>query len=307
MMQINNFMEGGEVIASKVEKLAGAQRDTDKTLQRLTLLLDNVMNVADRQLEVADEAREATGLYEPGRWVFKKEADPTVRFDTGRKRSATETHPQGRPSIIIRPQERRTRSPRPPRPPNESTPINIPRPPEASSSRGVKTPIVFIENDQSAQPPATRSPQGAALTYFFAPDDSDDYEEINGYISKGMGRNSKSSSRTITARQYPNFFVNAMSRAMAEQLGLNVTVPTNEYIVETQPVVGSTQPAANRTVGEVRFVWHTPTDILWVTCTVFEQDIVPGVPLALGKPYVRMVETAGGVVRGGSSRACEAS
>lgn len=319
MAQITNFLEGAEVIVSKFDKLAGAHSATEKTLHRL---LGNVIYVADDQLDVADTAREASGLYEPGRWVLKKEADPMSHENRRRRRSRIET----------RPEERRTRSPRPPRPPNEGIFINIPppnqpkgkgrqtdrEPPEASSSRGVENPagfnrldsqnaIVVTENDQSTQPLNTYLPQGAALPYFDLPSASDEYQHVNGQISQTKSRDSRSSSRTITARLYPNFGMNAMSRAMAEQLGLNVTVHFDRDFTRNLPVTGATQAEVNHAVGHVMFVWHTAAHILVVPCTVVEQEVLPGVALALGKPYVQQVETAGGVVRGESFRTSAAS
>lgn len=328
MAQITNFIEGAEVIVSKFDKLAGAHSATEKTLQRL---LGNVIYVADGQLDVADAEREATGLYEPGSWVLKKEADPMSHENRRRRRSRIETRPQERPPRRTRPEERRTRSHRPPRPPNEGIFINIPpnqrkgkerqtdrELPEASSSRGVENPagsnrldsqnaIVVTENGQSTQPLDTHLPQGAALPYFERPSASDEYQHVSGQISQTKSRDSRSSSRTITARLYPNFDMNAMSQAMAEQLGLNITVHFDRDFARNLPVTGATQAEVNHGVGHVMFVWHTAAHILVVPCTVVEQEVLPGVPLALGKPYVQQVETAGGVVRGESFRAGAAS
>lgn len=324
MAHITNFIEGAEVMAAKFEKLSNAQRATDKTLQRLGLLVENVINVADKQLDDANEAREATGLYEPGCWVYKKEPAPTAHVFTSPRR----------PRMKTRVQKERPGSPQPPSPPNDRMPIIIATgsqgkgkerrtdhgPPEASSSRGMQESLesnrldshnfgdIIVSKDvRSTQPPSTRFPEGADLKYCIAPGASDDYEEVNGQVSKEMSRNSKSFSRTITARVYPNFSVNAVSRDFVEKLGLEVTVLSDEIFVEMLSDIGSTQARVNDTVGEVRFVWHTPAHILVVPCTVFEQEIVPGVPLALGKPYVQQVEMAGGVVRGESSRAGAAS
>ncbi|OBT78911.1 hypothetical protein VF21_02770 [Pseudogymnoascus sp. 05NY08] len=324
MAQITNFIEGAEVMASKFEKLSNAQRAADKTLQSLSLLVENVIKVADKQLDDADEAREATRLYEPGRWVLRKEPAPTIHVFGSPKRPRMETHIQ----------RARSGSPQPPLPPNKRMPIIIPTgsqgkgkerrtdrgPPEASSSRGMQDSlesnglhshnagdIVGSKNVRSTQPPGTRFPHGADLKYCIAPAASDDYEEVNGQISKERSRNSKYLSRKITARVYPNFTLNAISRGFAKQLGLEVTALSDDFFVEMLSDIGSTQARVNDTVGEVRFVWHTPTHILDVLCTVFEQEIVPGVPLALGKPYVQQVETAGGVVRGESSRPGAAS
>ncbi|KFZ03838.1 hypothetical protein V502_10620 [Pseudogymnoascus sp. VKM F-4520 (FW-2644)] len=328
MAQITNFIEGAEVIASKFDKLAGAHSATERTLQHL---LGNVVYVADGQLDVANTEREATGLYEPGRWVLKKEADPMSHENRRRRRSRIETRPQERPPRRTRPEERRTRSPRPPRPPNEGIFINIPppnqpkgkerqtdpEPPEASSSRGVENPagsnrldsqnaIVVTENDQSTQP-LTHLSQGAALSYVDEPSASDEYQHVNGQISRTKSRDSRSSSRTITARLYPNFGMNAMSQAMAEQLGLNITVHFDRDFARNLPVTGATQAEVNHAVGHVTFVWQTAAHILVVPCTVVEQEVLPGVALALGKPYVQQVETAGGVVRGESFRTSSAS
>lgn len=335
MRQIKNFMQEAEIIVSKLDGLADAHRTSAQASRRFNELLENVRSIAGDQLVVADRVRDATGLYKRGSWVLIDPTPPTSREDTRSRRPRRITHSEERrPRRRTLSQERGIGYPQPPIPPHGSIIINTPTvgqgkgkerrtdrgPPEASSSRSLQNhvesnrldsqnagDIVGSENDRSTQPPDTRSPQGAVLKYFSAPGASDEYEEINGYISKRMGRNSKSSSRTITARLYPNFFVNAMSRVFAEQLGLTVTVLSDEYFVETLSVVGSTQAGVNRTVGEVRFVWHTPTHILRVTCIVFEQEMVPGVPLALGKPYVQQIETAGGVVRGESSRAGAAS
>lgn len=329
MAQITNFIEGAEVIVSKFDKLAGAHSATEKTLQRL---LGNVIYVADGQLDVADAEREATGLYEPGSWVLKKESDPISHENRRRRRSRIETHPQERPPRRTRPEERRTRSPRPPGPPNEGIFINIPplnqpkgkerqthrEPPEASSSRAVENPagsnrldsqnaIVVTENDQPTQPPNTYSPQGAAVPYFEVPSASDEYQHVSGQISQTKSRDSRSSSRTITARLYPNFGMNTISRAMAEQLGLNITVHFDREFARNLPVIGATQAEVNHAIGHVTFVWQTAAHILVVPCTVVEQEVLPGVPLALGKPYVQQVETAGGVVRGESFRTSAAS
>lgn len=292
MAQITNFIKGGEFIAAKVEKLENTQHAADKTLHRLCSLLDNVIDVADHQLEVADTARDATGDYEPGRWVLKKQATPRVVFGKAR-RDPTET-----PAVFVNVSPTHLR---------KGKGRQIEREPlEAPSSMQPPGVIIGSENDRLTQPPDTRPLQEEALGYFTAPRPSDSYEEVNGYISSRIGRNSKSSSRTITARLYPNCRVNAISRAFAEQLRLAVTVLSGKSFVETPPAVGSTQAGPNRTVGEVKFVWHTPTHILRVTCMVFERDIAEGVPFVLGKPYVQQVETAGRVVRGGSSRAGEA-
>ncbi|KFY62048.1 hypothetical protein V496_04757 [Pseudogymnoascus sp. VKM F-4515 (FW-2607)] len=285
MTQITNFIEGAEVMASKFKKLVDGQRAADKTIKRLSMLLNNMIKVADRQLDDADDAREATGLYEPGRWVRRKQVDARSLTDTGLDiPAASQGKGKGR-------QTNR-------------------EPPEASSSRGVQNPgdTSGPENVRSAQPPGTHFPEGANLKYCIAPGAADNYEEINGQISKGMSRSSRSSSRTVTARLYPKFGVNAISRDFAEKLGLEITDFSDRFYVEILSDIGSTQAQVNDTVGEVSFVWHTPTHShRRVICTVFEQEIVPGVPLTLGKPYARQVETAGRNVRGESSRAGAAS
>jgi hypothetical protein len=331
MRQIKNFMKEAKTIVSKLDGLAGAQSDSAQASQRFNNLLKNVGYTADGQLEAADREREASRLFKRGSWVPINPESLIPREDTRPKRLRRRTHSQEtRPREATPPQERGTSAPRSPMPPNEVISINvIPQNQgkgkerqsdrgslEASSSRGVQEPVgsnsldshnagdtVSSENDRSRQPPGTRFPQGADLKYCIAPGASDDYEEVNGQISKGMRRNSKSSSRTITARVYPNFSVNAISRDFAEQLGLEVTVLSDDVFVELLSDIGATRVRINDTVGEVRFVWDTPTHMLIVPCTVFEQEIVPGVPLALGKPYVQQVETAGGVVRGEGSRA----
>ncbi|OBT66177.1 hypothetical protein VE03_05091 [Pseudogymnoascus sp. 23342-1-I1] len=298
MAQITNFIEVAEDMTSRFEKLEDSQRATDNTVKRLSALLDNVIHVADRQLDDADDAREATGLYERGRWVLKKDTVPVTHVFTSPRRSGMKT----------RIQRSRPGSPQPP-PPSERIPIDIPtsnqgkgkerqtnhEPPEASSLRDVQDPgdNSGPENNRSTQPPETHLPQETATPYLKPPGASDEYEEINGYISQTMSRNSKSSSRTITARLYPNFSMNVMSQALAEQLGLNITALTDEDAAKTFPIIRSSRDRSNHSVGLVRFVWHTPTDIISITCTVFEREIVPGVPLGLGKPYIQQIETAG--------------
>lgn len=263
MAQITNFIEGAEVMASKFDKLAGGQRAADKTIKRLSMLLDNMINVADRQLDDADEEREASRLYEPGGWVRKKQVDARSRTHTGLDIPATS---QGKGK------GRQTNR----------------EPPEASSSRGVQNPgdTSGPENVRSTQPPGTRFPEGANLKYCIAPGAADYYKEINGKISQGTSRSSRSSSRTVTARLYPKVSVNAISRDFAEKLGLEISELSDRSYVEMLSDIGSTQAQVNGTVGEVSFVWHTPTHShRRVICTVFEQEIVPGVALILGKHY----------------------
>ncbi|KFY80008.1 hypothetical protein V499_01078 [Pseudogymnoascus sp. VKM F-103] len=335
MRQIKNFMKEAKIIVTKLDGLAGAHSDSAQASQRFNNLLKNVGYTADVQLEAADIEREASGLFKRGSWVPINPELLIPREDTRPKRPRRRTHSQERGHRrTTTPQEMGASSPRSPMTPNEGISINVtPRnhgkgkgrqadrgPPEASSLRGMQESlssnrldshnagdIVASKDARSAQPPGTRFPEGAALKYCIAPGASDDYEEVNGQVSKGRSRNSKSLSRTITARVYPNFSVNAVSRDFVEKLGLEITVLSDECFVEMLSDIGSTQARVNDTVGEVRFVWHTPAHILVVPCTVFEQETVPGVPLALGKPYVQQVEAAGGVVRGESSRTGAAS
>jgi hypothetical protein len=327
MAQITNFIEGAEVIATKFKKLKGTQPTAEKTFRRVNTLLVNVVRVADNQLDVAEAYRNNTELFEPGSWRRKKVLYPNSQYDMRKGLTLSRTK--------TRKQEVRPGFPPPPppttklsmpawplMPPHGTISNNVPpaqqrkdkerqtdnEPPEASSSRGPQKHSrsngldiqnagnnVGSENDRKSQPPGTRPFHPSAMTHFIAPRASDHYEEVNGYISKRIGRNTESSSRT--ARLYPTFIVNAMSRDLAEQLGLTVTVLSGGDFVGTSTHVGSPPAVVNHAVGEVRFVWDTATHILRVTCVVFEHEITPGVPFLLGKPYVQQVETAEGFTR----------
>lgn len=283
MRQIKNFMDDAKVIASKLDDLASTHSDAAQAFQGFNKLLKNVAYVADEQLEVADREREATGLYKRGSWALKDPTPPSLNEDVPSRRPRRRSYLEERRISPLRSRQRKGKER-----------LRDPDRPLASSSRGLQDPIesnrldsqnasnaTGFENDRSTRLPDTRSPQGAALKYFIAPSASDEYEEIGGYISKGTGRDSEAINQTITVRLYPSCSVNAISRSFAKQLGLKVTPLHSGFIPSSD----------NPTDGEVRFWWHTHTGIHPVTCIVFEHEILPGVPLALGKPYICQVKT----------------
>ncbi|OAF61569.1 hypothetical protein VC83_02234 [Pseudogymnoascus destructans] len=107
------------------------------------------------------------------------------------------------------------------------------------------------------------------------PEASDEYKIVKGRVSQTVGTNSKPRSRTISARLYPNLPMYAMSRDLAEQLGLDLTAVDSNSL-RTSRVVGSLEPELHHIVGHVVFGWHMPASFLW--------------PLALGQPYIHQVK-----------------
>ncbi|KFY07971.1 hypothetical protein V492_06654 [Pseudogymnoascus sp. VKM F-4246] len=305
MAQITNLIEGAEVMASKFEKLANTQHAADRALQSLNVLVNNMVKVADKQLDEADAAREATGEYEPGSWVKKKDASTFYFVNPSRSR----------PEIQIQ-KEARHGSLQPPLPPNKRKSVRLPTDnqrkekerqadrelPEASSSRGLQDPLEAnrLDSHDAGIRSKIRLSKEASMWQFNTPSASDEYEEINGIITEGMARDSKALSRTITARLYPKFSMNTISRAYVEKLGLGINTHSINFAT-------SDEAPANHTVGEVRFAWHTASHITHVTCTVFEHEIIKGVPFTLGEAYKRQVRRSSRVVDGESSRAVGSS
>lgn len=292
MRQIRNFMDEAKVIASKLDSLASTHSDSAQAFQSFDKLLRNVGYVADEQLEVADREREATGLYKRGTWALKDPPPPSSNEDAPSRRPRRRSHPEERLASLPRSTQRKGKE--------RQTDTE---PPQASSSRGLEDPIesnrldshnssnaTGHENDHSTRLPDTRLQQGAALKYFIAPSASDKYKEISGYISKGTSRDPETLGQGILLREYPTCSVNAISRAFARQLGLEVTPLHSDTFGEVFSETGFIPSPVNPTVGEVRFWWHTKTGIHPVGCIVFENEILPGVPLALGMPYIRQIK-----------------
>ena len=278
MGQISNLIEVAEVIASKFDEAAGAHLASAEALDRLSRLLGNVSSIANKQLKVADSVRDASGLFEPGSWVPIYQTAPNSReYDANlwRARKKKQRH--------------------------------VPTVGQDTGNDQRSTTIEEVQLPQTLErepPPASASRARRNGSLFYIQDTLDKYEEITVQISQTSVKGYPDSlTQIVKARVYPNFGSNVISQNLAQQLGLTITVPIDNDYIRVIPSQAPSGVRVRRSVGRVLFDWHTDSHTLNVTCSVLEQDIVPGVQLVVGKPYIQQVEAARKNSRGESSRA----
>src|SRR5690349_18297633 len=94
MGQLSNFINEARVIASELAQFVDAHRDSTKALRRFNRLVNNVGDVAGEQLDIANRERDASGLYQQGRWIPLSQTSPPSQTSTYPRRKRRNMHPQ---------------------------------------------------------------------------------------------------------------------------------------------------------------------------------------------------------------------
>lgn len=301
-------------MASKLAEFADTHRDSTKTLQRFNRLVNDVCNIADEQLDVGNRIRDATGLYQQGRWIpLSQTSSPSQTSTNPRRKRRRNTHPrQQHPDTLTTPDQgtiinsviaEEVLLPRTSEP--ESPPVSITGA-RSTRSRNMRESALsskphsqdnsgtsYHEQRRSRRRLNTHLCQGSPTALYELPLALDEYETIPVRIWQ---TNSEAPNepfpRIIQARLYPNFNVNVISQDLATKSRMKTIVSADNNCRHGISSATSGNLQVVHSVADYSLLWRSEVHSLTLTFSVVEKDILPGVPLLLGQPYRQQLEAA---------------